>query len=459
MTTYDLQLPAVVLDGVVGVAAAADLLAVNRIPGPGETGVPLASSVLVTVLAIDPGATVTLADTVITVGGVTAYDGGTGFQNGFTGAVTVAAANRVDYEVVPPAPFASLAVVPVTLDATADAGGPLSASWSFTAEDVTTPVVVGAVARALRTVRVSFDEPLRMLGDGATADALTPANYVLSDGPTRPVWLPFYTPLAVSVVAVSATAVDVSFDAELSPAVPYRVTVGPAEDLAGNPVTPPSNVADFLSVAPPVPAGRSFVLYDFIPAMNRREDAEGTGDLKRFVYSLQEVVTLLLGEMDAFLDAIDPDYAPEAFVDAMLADLGNPFRFDLTLAKKRLLLSELVTLYRQKGTARGILAAVLFFLGLTVNITDYTSNTLTLGVSVLGVDWQLGPGGSWALYAFDVHCPVSLDDETRTQLIALVEYMKPAHTHFARLIEPTAVVVVQHWQLGKSKLGTESILH
>ncbi len=36
-------------------------------------------------------------------------------------------------------------------------------------------------------------------------------------------------------------------------------------------------------------------------------------------------------------------------VDAMLADLGNPFRFELGELQKRRLASVLVDMYRQKG--------------------------------------------------------------------------------------------------------------
>ena len=455
--SFPLELPEVVIDGVGEVASSVDLLAVNRDPAPAEVDVPLAASVGVTILATGAGATVNLASIVVTIGGVTAYTGGA-FQPGFSGSVVAAAGNRVDVVVQPAVPFVSLAVVPVTVAATASAGGPLAASWSFTVLDVTSPVLTGAVARSLRIVRASWGEPVLQASPSGGGDALNPDNWTLAAG-NRPEWLPLVFPVAKSARSVSSTAVDIEFVDDLSPGAPYRLVAGPVQDLHGNPCAGPTNVVSFVAAAPPVPAGRAFDLYMMLPALNRREDAAGTLDLRRFTAVLQDPTTLLLGDLDAFPDVLDPDYAPEGFVDAMLADLGNPFRFDLDLPTKRLLVLALVQLYKEKGTERGILAAVLFFLGIVVTITDYVGDTLTLGESELGVDWSLGPAGSFALYAFDVHSPVALSDAQRTQLVALVQYMKPAHTHFVNLIEPAAVEVIDHWQLGKSELATETILH
>ena len=198
-----------------------------------------------------------------------------------------------------------------------------------------------------------------------------------------------------------------------------------------------------------------------LPAMNRREDLSGTLDLRKFIACYQEPTTLLLGEMDAALDILDPDYAPEAFLDAMLFDFGNPFTFSLDATGKRLLLAILLPLYRQKGTDRGIAAAVLFFLGISITITDYATTTLALGEAQLGVDWILGPGLKWDLYAFDVTITITPTDEQRRQLIAIVQYMKPAWTHFVNLIEPAGVVTpADPWALGVGAgLGLDTLLH
>ena len=45
------------------------------------------------------------------------------------------------------------------------------------------------------------------------------------------------------------------------------------------------------------------------------------------------------------------------------------------------------------------------------------------------------------------------------QLRAVVEYLKPAHTHFVDLISPTPPPSYNHWEIGISELGLESDLH
>src|SRR5690606_30992264 len=105
-----------------------------------------------------------------------------------------------------------------------------------------------------------------------------------------------------------------------------------------------------------------------------------TGDLENFMAVLQDVLELLLGEVDRFPDILDPDLAPEPFLDLMLEDLGNPFAFDLTELQKRRLIAVLVQIYRQKGTAAGIRNAIRFFLGVDVTaVSAYLGNTLILG--------------------------------------------------------------------------------
>lgn len=285
------------------------------------------------------------------------------------------------------------------------------------------------------------------------------------------------------------------------------------------------------------PAERSFDLWRMLPEFNRREDDEGTGDLRRFISCLQEIVNLQLYEVDHWTDILDRDKAAERYLDAMLLDLGNPFAFDLTEIEKRRLLRVLVSIYRQKGTARGIINVIRFFLGIVVEIlcyldvetwelgtpffelipdeviddgtdgqiiastrrflsataaftprseggvirvtsgvvgnngdhrvTAYVSPTeVEIGDSTAlsdegpGLTWQergmpstLGPGLSWGRYAFEIISPVVLTDEQRKRIVDLATYMKPAHTHLNRIVEPTTPPVYDHLELGISRLG------
>lgn len=81
-----------------------------------------------------------------------------------------------------------------------------------------------------------------------------------------------------------------------------------------------------------------------------------------------------------------------------------------------------------------------------------------LGESELGVDWILGASSRFARYAFDV-VVVPLTDAQRSQLRAIVEYLKPAHTHFVTLVEPAPPAFIDHWELGVSEVGVTTDLH
>ncbi len=115
---------------------------------------------------------------------------------------------------------------------------------------------------------------------------------------------------------------------------------------------------------------------------------------------------------------------------------------------------------KKKGIAIGIENAIRFFLGIDITaITAFTGTTLILGESELGIDWELGPSNLFARYAFDVEVDVPLSDAERRQIHAIVDYLKPAHTHFVDLIEPGVPLTFDHWELGVSELGVESELH
>ena len=92
-------------------------------------------------------------------------------------------------------------------------------------------------------------------------------------------------------------------------------------------------------------------------------------------------------------------------------------------------------------------------------ITAFNADTLVLGESLLGIDWVLGPSGRFARYAFNVVVSRILTPIERKRLRAIVEYLKPAHTHFVDLVEPFPPVIPDHWELGVSDLGETTDLH
>ena len=72
---------------------------------------------------------------------------------------------------------------------------------------------------------------------------------------------------------------------------------------------------------------------------------------------------------------------------------------------------------------------------------------------------MLGPSTSFAALAFEVVSPRVLTTEERRRLRQIVDYLRPAQTHFARLVEPFPPETIDHVELGTSELGEDWLLH
>lgn len=442
-----LELPGLYADVIAAQTAPARPMLLNRDPGPGETGVPLEWFIALEIL--DPGPDgIDRDETRVLVDGVLAFEGGgvPEIKPGFDGAraSVVQTSDTLRIVLDPIVPLESQALVTLrVVSATVGGAHPLDETYTFVAEDRTPPKVFGAQAVSPKVVKVGFDEEVDV------TDALGFVFEAL-DFPAVPV---------IPVDAVSdGASVRVTLNTELTPDVRYLVRVTGIEDTKANPVVAPNDVAVFTGFRPSHPASRRFELWTMLPRHNRRDDV--TGDLRRFIACLQEALDLLMAEADRFGDVFDIERAPEGFLDLILHDLGNPFPFDLDELDKRRLASVLVEMYRQKGTAIGIENAIRFFLGIDITaITSFAGTTLVLGESELGVDWELGPSDRFARYAFDVEVDIPLSATERRQIRAIVDYLKPAHTHFVQLIEPMPPAFIDHWELGVSELGETTELH
>ncbi|WP_404364443.1 phage tail protein [Corallococcus coralloides] len=441
------ELPALYVDTVSLFAETRRPLLLNRAPGPGEQDVPVDTALELELVDVGTDGIARTA-TRVWVDGVLAFAGGDSVevQAAFVGPLAEVTQTADTLRVVlhPAVPLASQATVSVRV-VSATAGGEhlLDESYTFTVEDRTAPRLVGAQAVGPRSVRLAFDEDVRV-------PPTARFTFTARGAPAVPV--------ASIEAEVDGPLVHLGLDTELTPDVMYEVRVEGVKDAHDNPVLAPYHRATFSGFRPARPPSRSFQLWDMLPRHNRRDDV--TGDLHRFISCLQEVTDLLLSDLDAFPGVFDLERAPEAFLDAILQDLGNPFAFELDVLARRRLAAILVELYQQKGTALGLRNAIRFFLGIEVRaISPFASDTLVLGESELGEDWVLGPSERFARYAFNVEVDRLLTLAERQRLRTLVEYLKPAHTHFVDLVEPLPPILPEHWELGLSELGETTTLH
>jgi phage tail-like protein len=275
--------------------------------------------------------------------------------------------------------------------------------------------------------------------------------------------IPYFNPIVIGAVSVEGTAAEIELllHTDITQNREYTCYAVNVNDDSGNAL--PDSSVTFTSEPCNIPEGRvdgKYNYIDFIPEENLREDA--TGDLERFLRCLDEVLQLLLCDIDRFPEILDIELARLNHLEALLVHLGVPFSFiaDLSETDKRRVASVLVDAYKRKGIEIGMESLISFVLGIQVDIRPYLGlASWTLGVSELGVDTALGPGTSFLRYSFEAVTDEDLTELQRRRMIELIEYMKPAHTHLIRVIEPgTAGVPAVTWQLGVSELGVDTVL-
>lgn len=347
-----------------------------------------------------------------------------------------------------PEPWLSGQVVTVQAGTIADG----VESWKFTAYDFQPPLLDSVVCLDKDRIRVRFQEPVR-LGALGPGDALNPQSYYIER-----VSKPAATPPVSHVEAVSSTEVILTTGFELSFGAVYMLVVTGISDEFDNVFLAPDNVLQFTGWFPAYPAGRRWLLHDFVPRFTIAEDL--TFDLRYFLGALQDSNNLLLYYVDAWTSIIDPDTAPEDFVDAMLVDLGNPFDFSLELVQKRKLVKLLVLIYQLKGTAPGIISVVKFFTGIDITIETFTGRGWRIGYDQLSTTGHVAPhpaiigpsGGS--LYSFRIHTDAVLTDEQRRQIRAIAIYMKGAPEHLVGIRDGSVVVPDPiYWTIAVTRVG------
>ena len=382
----EFQIPGLYVGAARSVAEDDRPLLINRDPGPDEAGAPREPVICLDLVDLQvPASGIDEAATSVWINGVLAWDSDAA-QAGFQGAGSGSEQDTRSYRICiePETTYPSEQVITIRVASSTNDGSSIDETYSFTIEDYQAPILVAAEATGRREVTLSFDESVEVTsGTGFSFSRVGSPGVSLS---------------AVSATA-SGSAVVVVVDQDMTPTIQYQVTATGVADLAANQIVAPNNSALFSGYLMPQPNGRRFELWDWIPNQNKREDA--SGDLRSFIDVLQEVVDLLLGDVDLFVDCWSIERSTSNFIDLILGDLGNPFGdFELTEIRKRRLAATLVDLYQQKGTAQGIIDAVNFFLGIVVTIDTLRNTGLQLGLDDL----------SWPAYDETGVAPFALDD-------------------------------------------------
>ena len=203
---------------------------------------------------------------------------------------------------------------------------------------------------------------------------------------------------------------------------------------------------------------------DLLPAAYRR-DPESAVFLDRFLALFEHIQTGIEDRFDAFSRDLNPDAAPQEWIDWLGALIDLAFDPSWPVARRRALVAEAMALYRTRGTIAGIERMVEIYTGRRPLILEdwlerpprpaYLGRPgvlLGCGLPILGPRsspaW-LPESELWALYAhrFTLYC--YLDDPCDAPLTLraverIIEANKPAHTtHRLQAIYPDARVGVQ----------------
>lgn len=208
---------------------------------------------------------------------------------------------------------------------------------------------------------------------------------------------------------------------------------------------------------------RDFRMRSLLPArIIRLDEDRPDGFIAKFLDALDREANAAFARVDCFPTIIDPLRAPSDFLDLLLYNLGSPFVLEegLTDTEKRQLMLVLQVMYALKGTCFGIIGAMKVLYG--INVTECVQGNVdcwVLNESELNIDTDLCPSSSFEKYAFSVMVDINLTDKQRAQMTNIVDWIKPAHTHFTGFLEPGNPNWTDHWELEFSQLNFNTDLH
>ena len=163
-----------------------------------------------------------------------------------------------------------------------------------------------------------------------------------------------------------------------------------------------------------------------LPAMYQED-----GFVQRLTGALDEVLAPILGSLDSFEAYIDPDLAPADFLQWLGGWVGLAMDDSLPADRRRAVLTDAISLYRTRGTARGLAAHLQLFTGAPVEIEE------SGGTAFSTTPDPPPPGAS----GFELVVRIRVDDADELdveRLDALVAAAKPAHVVHRLEVGPRA---------------------
>lgn len=177
---------------------------------------------------------------------------------------------------------------------------------------------------------------------------------------------------------------------------------------------------------------------EYLPPVLWEEKGDPPEFLRRFLHIFEDLFEGLEKEVDDIPKLFDPWKTPSTFLSWLASWVALELDKDWSELKSRTLIRHIVSLYRKRGTLRGLEKYLRIYVGTNVHIEELPVNTSPHIFKVIIVYPSYEPSGR-VRRAFEVR--TVLDRE------------KPAHTHYNLIIENPTMQIGVH-----STIGVDTIL-
>lgn len=165
---------------------------------------------------------------------------------------------------------------------------------------------------------------------------------------------------------------------------------------------------------------------------------------------LEEVVARIYRYFEPGADLADGERAPKEFLKWLAGWVALTLREDWDELRQRDLIAKAASLYRLRGTKRGVEEFLRIYTRLGASI-DELGSALQIGVrSTVGVDTVLD-GGAPFFFRVRVLLPTTDPAQIKAQRAvanAIVDLQKPAHTYYALTVETPTFQIGVHSTVG-----------
>lgn len=176
-------------------------------------------------------------------------------------------------------------------------------------------------------------------------------------------------------------------------------------------------------------------LLDYLPAIYRRHDVDGSNFIRDFLWIFQDIFHSIESKIDRMSTYFDVFESPEEFLPWLASWVAFALDGEWEEAERRLFLKKAVELYRIRGTVRGLTTMLKMYTGVEAVIIEnaWPLEGFQIGVaSTIGIDSAILPPIDRA-HCFIVEVPLDVDvleDDEIIKIHQIINQERPAHTTY-----------------------------